>query len=410
MGLSSGALVRRVAVTGLGIVSPLGNNSSEVLDSLRVGRSGIEFRETYRDKGMRSHVAGVVNINPAEHIDRKHYRFMADTASYAYIAMQEAIADAGLTPEEIQHPNIGVVAGSGGGSTSTQIDAVDTLEKHGIRRVSPFLTTRFMSSTVSANLCTAFGIQGVNYSITSACSTSAHCIGHAAELIQFGKQDIVFAGGAEEEHWSFVMFFDAMRATSTAFNDTPETASRPYDAKRDGLVIAAGGGMLVLEEMERAKKRGAHIYGELVGYAANSDGDNMVAPSGEGAVRCMRLALNSIQAPIDYINTHGTSTPAGDIIELKAIRETFGTALPKISSTKSMSGHALGATGAHEAIYSLLMMENAFIAPSINIETLDEEAEDFPIIRQTQDAKLTRVMSNSFGFGGTNATLVFQKV
>lgn len=402
--------MRRVAVTGLGIVSPLGNTASDVTDALQSGRSGIRFRESYREKGLRSHVAGVVDIDPSEHIDRKDLRFMGDSGAYAYVAMRDAMADAGLTPTEIQDPKIGVVAGSGGGSGTTQIEAVDALEQRGIRRVSPYLTPKYMSSTVAANLSTAYSIKGVNYAITSACSTSAHCIGHAAELIQWGKQDVVFAGGGEEEHWSLVMYFDAMKATSSAFNDHPELASRPYDANRDGLVIAGGGGMIVLEDMERAKKRGAKIYAEVVGYGANSDGANMVAPSGEGAARCMRLALESNGAPVDYVNTHGTSTPAGDIVELQAIRDTFGDAMPFISSTKSMSGHSLGAAGVHEAIYSLLMMRESFVAPSINIDSLDPDAESYPIVRETREANLSRVMSNSFGFGGTNATLVFQKV
>lgn len=402
--------MRRVAITGLGIVSPLGNNKREVADSLKAGRSGIRYREAYRDHGLRSHVAGVVDIDPSEHIGRKDIRFMGATAAYAYLAMQEAVANAGLTTDEIQHPRIGVVAGSGSGSTSSGTKAVDKLRQKGIRRVSPFYAPHIMSSTVSANLCTAFGIQGTNYSITSACSTSAHCIGHAAELIQWDKQDVVFAGGGEEDDWALVMYFDAMRATSHSFNDQPEKASRPYDAGRDGFVIASGGGILVLEEMERAKQRSATIYGELVGYGATSDGADMVAPSGEGAVRCMRLATENASAPIDYINTHGTSTPAGDIVELEAIREAFNGEVPLISSTKSMSGHSLGAAGVHEAIYSLLMMDQSFIAPSINIDTPDENARSFPIVRETRDANLARVMSNSFGFGGTNATLVFQKV
>ena len=403
--------MRRVVVTGLGIVSPLGNNRAEVLQSLKEARSGIRFRESYRDRGLRSHVAGAIDLDPTKLIDRKHLRFMGGASAYAYISMREAMEDAGLGPDDIRDPRIGVVAGAGGGSTSTQMDAIETLETKGIRRVSPFYTPRIMSSTVSANLCTAFGVQGLNYSITSACSTSAHCIGHAAEQIQWGKQDIVFAGGGEEEHWTLVVYFDAMRAASTAFNDTPETASRAYDAMRDGLVIAGGGGMIVLEELEHAKKRGAHIYAEVVGYGANSDGANMVAPSGEGAVRCMRIALDGLEKPIDYMNTHGTSTPVGDIVELEAIREVFGDLMPKISSTKSLSGHAMGASGVHEAVYCLLMLKHDFIAPSANIETLDPRAEGYPIVRETiENADLATVMSNSFGFGGTNACLVFQRL
>lgn len=403
--------MRRVVVTGLGIVSCLGNDKNEVLDSLKAQRSGIRFMPEYAELGLRSHVAGKPEINLEEQIDRKLRRFMGDAAAYAYLSMREAAADAGLDESLISHPRTGLVVGSGGVSSSEIIDSVEILREKGIRKVGPYRVTRTMASSLPANLATAFSIKGVNYAITSACATSTHCIGHAMELIQWGKQDIVFAGGGEEEHWSFAMQFDAMGALSTKYNDTPESASRPYDAHRDGFVISSGAGILVLEEYEHAVKRGATIYAELTGYAANSDGADMVAPSGEGAIRCMQEALAMAGNPsIDYLNTHGTSTPAGDITELKAVKQVFGDAIPAISSTKSLTGHSLGATGVHEAIYSLLMLENGFITGSANVTELDEGAVGFPIITQNQEAELKTVMSNSFGFGGTNATLIFQSV
>ncbi len=403
---------RRVVVTGLGVVSCLGNDAAAVTDSLREGRSGIVTHQEQVDVGMRSHVAGVPRIDPAEFIDRKQLRFMGSAAAYAYISMQQAIADAGLTEQEISNERIGIIAGSGGASSSSQTEASDILREKGLRRVGPYRVTQTMGSTVSACLATPFKIKGVNYSISSACSTSAHCIGNAMEQIQMGKQDMVFAGGGEELHWSLSCLFDAMGALSTRYNETPEKASRAYDANRDGFVIAGGGGMLVVEALEHAQARGAKIYAELVGYGATSDGYDMVAPSGEGAARCMRQALATVEGPVDYINAHGTSTPAGDIQELKAVREAFEGRgnIPVIGSTKSLSGHSLGAAGVHEAIYSLLMQQNGFIAASANIEELDPEAEGLPIARERHDGvDLTRVMSNSFGFGGTNASLVFQK-
>ncbi|XOV88704.1 MAG: beta-ketoacyl-ACP synthase I [Pseudomonadota bacterium] len=403
--------MRRVVITGLGIVSPLGNNKQETLESLLGVRSGIRFQEAYKEIGMRSHVAGSVQIDAESMIDRKLYRFMGDAAAFAYIAMKEAIADAGLSEAEVSNERAGIVAGSGGASSANQVEAADILREKGLRRVGPYRVTRTMGSTVSACLATPFRIKGVNYSITSACSTSAHCIGHAAELIQLGKQDIVFAGGGEEEHWSLSSLFDAMGALSTAYNDTPATASRAYDRDRDGFVIAGGGGFLVVEEYEHAKARGAKIYAELVGYGATSDGHDMVAPSGEGGRRAMLLAKSTVDTPIDYINAHGTSTPAGDIPEVEAIRAVFGSDMPKISSTKSLSGHSLGAAGVHEAIYSLLMLENDFICPSAHIENLDPAVGDAPIVRERIDkAGLNTIMSNSFGFGGTNAVLAFRRI
>jgi 3-oxoacyl-[acyl-carrier-protein] synthase-1 len=402
---------RRVVITGLGIVSCLGNDADSVADALHEGRSGIRLREEQVDAGMRSHIAGWPEIDAAEHIDRKRLRFMGDAAAYAYISMTQAIADAGLEESDISNERTGIIAGSGGASSASQVEAADILRERGLRRVGPYRVTQTMGSTVSACLATPFHIKGVNYSISSACSTSAHCIGAGAEQIQLGKQDIIFAGGGEELHWTMSALFDAMGALSTKYNDTPERASRAYDANRDGFVIAGGGGMLVLEELEHARARGANIYAELVGYGATSDGHDMVAPSGEGAVRCMRQALATLDGPVDYINAHGTSTPAGDITELKAVREAFAGAgeVPVIGSTKSLSGHSLGAAGVQEAIYSLLMQQRGFIAASANIETLDPEAEGMPIARErVDDANLTRVMSNSFGFGGTNASLVFQ--
>jgi len=402
---------RRVVITGLGIVSCLGNDADSVADALYRGRSGIRRRQEQADAGMRSQVAGAPEIEASEHIDRKRLRFMGDAAAFAYIAMDAAIADAGLEEGDISNERTGIIAGSGGASSASQVEAADILRERGLRRIGPYRVTQTMGSTVSACLATPFRIKGVNYSISSACSTSAHCIGAGAEQIQLGKQDIVFAGGGEELHWTMSSLFDAMGALSTKYNETPERASRAYDADRDGFVIAGGGGMLVLEELEHARARGARIYAEVVGYGATSDGHDMVAPSGEGAVRCMRQALATVEGPVDYINAHGTSTPAGDLTELKAVREAFESAgeVPVISSTKSLSGHSLGAAGVQEAIYSLLMQQRGFIAASANIETLDPEAEGLPIARERVDgASLTRVMSNSFGFGGTNASLVFQ--
>jgi 3-oxoacyl-[acyl-carrier-protein] synthase-1 len=402
--------MRRVVITGIGIVSSIGNNKKEVANSLREGRSGIEYIPEYRELGFRSQVAGTLNINPEELIDRKLYRFMGDSAAYNYIAMQEAVEDSGLSEDMVSNERTGLIAGSGGASTQNVALAVDTLREKGIRRVGPYMVPRTMSSTNSACLATPFKIRGVNYSISSACSTSAHCIGNASELIQFGKQDIVFAGGGEELHWTLTLMFDAMGALSSKYNDVPETASRPYDATRDGFVIAGGGGMVVLEELEHARARGAKIYAELVGYGATSDGYDMVQPSGEGAVRCMQQAMSTVQEPIDYINAHGTSTPVGDMRELEAVRSVFGANIPKINSTKSLSGHSLGAAGVHEAIYSLLMMQEDFLCASANINELDPAGADFPIIRERIDnAGVNVMMSNSFGFGGTNATLVLRR-
>ena len=407
-------MVSRVVVTGMGIVSCLGNDLLEVTQSLRDGRSGISQCQQHIDAGMRSHIAGTPKITLGEHIDRKQWRFMGDAAGFAYLSMVQAIEDAGLTPEQVSHPRTGIIAGSGGASSASQVEAADILRDRGLRRVGPYRVTQTMGSTVSACLATPFKIKGVNYSISSACSTSAHCIGNGMEQIQLGKQDVVFAGGGEELHWTLSCLFDAMGALSTQYNDTPEKASRAYDANRDGFVIAGGGGMVVLESLEHAQARGAKIYAELVGYGATSDGFDMVAPSGEGAVRCMQQAMSTVDGPIDYINAHGTSTPAGDMQELKAVREVFGKmgdAGPWIGSTKSLSGHSLGAAGVQESIYSLLMMEHHFIAASANIDDLDDGAEGMNIIRQRVDNKpLERIMSNSFGFGGTNATLVFQRM
>jgi len=402
--------VRRVVVTGIGIVSSIGNNKQEVLQSLRDGRSGIRFSEKYAELGFRSHVEGTIEIDTEAMIDRKLRRFMGDAAAYNYIAMKEALEDAGLAEDEISDPRIGIIVGSGGASHENTVLTADILREKGIRRVGPYMVTKTMGSTVSANLATAYKIKGVNYSISSACSTSAHCIGNAMELIQLGKQDMVFAGGGEEVGWASSAMFDAMGALSSKYNESPEKASRAFDAERDGFVISGGGGLMVLEELEHAKARGAKIYCELVGYGATSDGYDMVAPSGEGAVRCMKLALDTVDGDIDYINAHGTSTPAGDIPELRAMREVFGDKLPPISSTKSLTGHALGAAGVNEAIYSVLMMEAGFLCISANIDKLDPEAEDFPIIRERKDnVQIDRVLSNSFGFGGTNASLAFQR-
>jgi 3-oxoacyl-[acyl-carrier-protein] synthase-1 len=404
--------MKRVVITGMGIVSCLGNNKAAVLEALQTGRSGIRFREDYKELGFRSQVAGTIDIDFAALIDRKQLRFMGDAAAYTYLAMQEAIADSGLSESEVSNPRAGIIAGSGGASSANLIEAADILRNKGLKRVGPYRVTQTMSSTVSACVATPFKIKGVNYSISSACATSAHCIGNGMELIQSGKQDIVFAGGGEEEHWTLSCLFDAMGALSSKYNDTPTQASRPYDANRDGFVISGGGGIVVLEELEHAKARGAHIYAEVVGYGATSDGYDMVAPSGEGAIRCMQQALATVDGPIDYINSHGTSTPAGDIQELNAMKAVFaGKTVPAISSTKSLAGHSLGATGVHEAIYSLLMMQHNFIAASANIETLDAAAEGMPIARTLQqNVTLNRILSNSFGFGGTNASLVFQRV
>ena len=401
--------MRRVVVTGYGIVSSLGNNRDEVTESLREGRSGLKFNPTYAERGMRSQVSGRPSLDLEAAIDRRTLRFMGDAAAYAWLSMKQAIEHAGLTPEQVSNPRSGLVAGSGGASSFNQVWAADTLRAKGIKRVGPFMVTRTMGSTVSACLATPFGIKGVNYSITSACATSAHCIGHAAQLIAWGQQDVVFAGGGEEESWELSLLFDAMGAMSSGFNDQAERASRAFDVSRDGFVIAGGGGMLVLESLEHAQARGATILAELVGFGATSDGHDMVAPSGEGAVRCMQQALTTVKTPVDYINAHGTSTPVGDMAELKAVREVFGDAVPAISSTKSLSGHSLGAAGVQEAIYCLLMMEGGFAAASANIENLDPLAEGLPILLQRRDAPLTTVMSNSFGFGGTNATLVFSR-
>lgn len=402
--------MKRVVVTGMGIVSCLGNDQSSVLEALQQGRSGIRFQEIYAEMGLRSHIAGNIEINLAEHIDRKVLRFMGDAAAFSYIAMEQAIADSGLDDTDVSNERTGIIMGSGGASSNNQVAAVDILRAKGVKRIGPYRVTQTMGSTVSACLATPFKIKGVNYSISSACATSAHCIGNAMELIQLGKQDVVFAGGGEEEHWSMTCLFDAMGALSTGYNDKPTQASRAYDAKRDGFVIGGGGGCLVLEEYEHAKARGAKIYAEVVGYGATSDGYDMVAPSGEGAARCMRQAMSDLNGPIDYINAHGTSTPVGDIAELKAIKEVFGDNIPAISSTKSLTGHSLGATGVQEAVYSLLMMENDFICASANIDTLDDAAEGVPIALEKQAATLNRVLSNSFGFGGTNSSLVFEKL
>ncbi len=401
--------MKRVVITGLGIVSSIGNNADEVLASLKEGKSGISHAESFAEQGLRSQVWGKPTLETKDHIDRKAIRFMGDAAGYAYVAMDQAIKDAKLTEEQISNVRTGIVAGSGGASSENIVASTDTLRNRGIRRVGPYAVPKTMGSTVSACLATPFKIKGVNYSISSACATSAHCIGNAMELIQLGKQDVVFAGGGEEVHWSLAMMFDGMGALSAGRNDTPELASRTYDADRDGFVISGGGGMVVVEELEHALARGAHIYAELVGYGATSDGYDMVAPSGEGAVRCMQQAMQGVEGKVDYLNTHGTSTPVGDVKELGAIQELFGEDSPAISATKAMTGHALGAAGVHEAIYSILMMENNFVAPSINVDNLDEQAKGLDIVTEKRDAELDLIMSNSFGFGGTNATLVMKK-
>lgn len=394
----------------MGIVSCLGNDTQTVSASLRGLRPGIRFVPESAQMGLRSQVAGVPEIDLESQIDRKLKRFMGDAAAYSYIAMRDALADAGLSNEQVRDPRIGVIAGSGGGSPHWQIETGDLLRNRGVRKVGPYMVPRTMCSTVSAALATAYGIRGVSYSISAACATSAHCIGAAADMIRHGMQDVVLAGGGEEVHWGMTSQFDAMGALSTHHNDTPQTSSRPYDVGRDGFVIAGGGGMLVLEDYEHAKARGARIHAELVGYGVTSDGVDMVAPSGEGAVRCMQMALEGVDIPIDYLNTHGTSTPLGDIVELESVREAFAGNVPPLSSTKALSGHSLGAASVHEAIYCLLMMRDGFMAGSANIEQLDPRAEGFPILRESRDAELRTVMSNSFGFGGTNGTLVFRRM
>lgn len=401
--------MRRAVITGIGIVSSIGNNQDEVTESLREGRSGITFSEQFAEKGLRSQVWGNIEIDFSEHIDRKAMRFMGDAAAYAYIAMQQAVVDSGLTEEQVSNPRTGIIAGSGGASSSNQVSSADILRAKGVKRMGPYMVTRCMGSTVSACLATPFKIKGINYSISSACATSAHCIGNALEMIQLNKQDVVFAGGGEELDWTLSSQFDAMGALSSNFNGDPSVASRTYCSNRDGFVSSGGGSMVVVEELEHALARGATIYAELTGYGATSDGYDMVAPSGEGAVRCMEMAMQNVDAPIDYLNTHGTSTPVGDVQELKAIKQVFADASPAISATKSLTGHALGAAGSNEAIYSLLMMKHGFIAPSINIESLDAEAEGLDIVTETREQQLNTIMSNSFGFGGTNATLVMSR-
>ncbi|MBY5979919.1 beta-ketoacyl-ACP synthase I [Ferrimonas balearica] len=406
--------MKRAVITGIGVISSIGNNAEEVTAALKAGKSGLSYSEQFEEMGLRSRVWGDLKINPAEHIDRKVLRFMGDAAAYAYLSMEQAIADSGLGEDQVSNERTGIIVGTGGASSLNQVEAADTLRSKGVRRIGPYLVPRIMSSTASACLATPFKIKGVNYSISSACATSAHCIGNAVEQIQLGKQDVVFAGGSEELHWTLAMGFDGMGALSTKYNDDPTKASRTYDADRDGFVISGGGGIVVVEELEHALARGAKIYAEIVGYGANSDGYDMVAPSGEGAVRCMKQAL--IQAaeagagPVEYLNTHGTSTPVGDTRELGAIRETFGDNTPMISATKAMTGHALGAAGVHEAIYSLLMLEHGFVAPSINVDNLDPDAEGMSIVTECQEKALSTVMSNSFGFGGTNASLIFRKL
>ncbi len=402
--------MRRVVVTGMGIVSCIGNSPAEVTQSLKDGKSGIVHAAKYAEMGFRSHVHGQPNIDLEASIDRRLLRFMGDGAAYNYIAMQQAIADAGLEEKDVSNERSGLIMGSGGPSTKNLLESFDVSREKGPKRIGPYMVPRCMSSTNSATLATPFKIKGVNYSITSACATSAHCIGNAAELIQWGKQDVMFAGGGEELDWTLTVLFDAMGALSSKYNHEPTKASRAYDSNRDGFVIAGGGGVLVLEELEHAKARGAKIYAELTGYGATSDGYDMVAPSGEGAKRCMQQAIATLRGPVDYINTHGTSTPVGDVAELQAMREVFGTNAPKFSSTKSLTGHSLGATGVQEAIYSLLMMQNNFIAASANVETPDPEVGDMPLVtKRLDDVRLDNVLSNSFGFGGTNSTLAFSR-
>ena len=403
--------MKRVAITGIGIVSCLGNNQSEVYESLINTKSGISFSEEYKKFNFKSQICGIPNIKFEDHIDRKFIRFMGDGSAYSYIAMKEAVTDSGLEEKDISNELTGIIMGSGGPSVKNVVHAIDSTRESSPKKMGPFVVPRTMASTVSATLAVPFKIKGVNYSISSACATSGHCIGNAMELIQFGKQKIVFAGGGEEIHWAMSSMFDAMTALSSKYNDSPKTASRPYDKTRDGFVIAGGAGVLVLEELEHAKARGAKIYAELTGYGATSDGYDMVAPSGEGAVRCMKMALSTVKNKIDYLNTHGTSTPVGDITELKAVREVFEESIPKISSTKSLTGHPLGAASVHEAIYCLIMMKNNFIAASANITEMDDEAKNFPVVTKVEkNVTLNSVMSNSFGFGGTNATLIFEKI
>ncbi len=402
--------MKRVVVTGMGITSCIGNDIATVLNSLKTGKSGITYNASYEEQKFRSLVSGSIDMDLSDHIDRKTLRFMGDAAGFAHVAMNKAIADSGLTDAEVSNERTGLIMGSGGASTRSVVESADIIRSRGVKRAGPYRVTQTMGSTASACLATPFKIKGVNYSISSACATSAHCIGNAMELIQLGKQDVVFAGGGEEEHWTLTGLFDAMGALSTKYNDTPDQASRPYDADRDGFVIAGGGGCLVIESLDHALARGAKIYGELVGYGATSDGYDMVAPSGEGAARCMRQAMaTSGDSPIDYINSHGTSTPVGDMAELKAVNEVFGANTPAISSTKSLTGHSLGATGVQEAIYSLLMMKHNFISASANIKTLDDAAKSMDIVSEARDATLNKIMSNSFGFGGTNATLIFNR-
>lgn len=402
--------MKRVVITGMGVVSSLGNNIADVTQSLKDGKSGIQFCEDYAELGMRSQIAGRVAIDAKEMIDRKHLRFMADAAIYSYISMQQAIENAGLELDQLKDPKVGLITGSGGGSPANNILAAEIAKERGVKRVGPYAVPKTMGSTTSACLSTMFGIQGTSYSISSACSTSAHCIGHAADLIRAGRHHTVIAGGGEEEHWTMSILFDAMGAMSSKYNDTPTEASRTYDANRDGFVIAGGGGILVLEEYEHAVARGANIIAEVVGFGATSDGFDMVAPSGEGAVRCMQQALETVEGSVDYVNTHGTSTPVGDVKELEALKQVFGDEMPYIGATKSLSGHALGAAGVHEAIYSLIMMQEQFLAASANIKDLDPAAEGLPILRENKQIQTKTMMSNSFGFGGTNATLVFQAV
>ncbi len=402
--------MRRVVITGMGLISPLGNSLKEALSSLQEGRSGIRFQPEYRELGLRSQVGAFVDLQPKDHIDKKILRFMGKAAAYAYLAMGQAIDDAGLPAELVSHPRTGLIIGSGGTSAENVVLTADVMRNRGLKRLSPFMVPRTMSSTVSACLSSPYKIQGTCYAISSACATGSHCIGSAMEQIQLGKQDIIFAGGSDEEHWTQTSMFDAMGALSTRYNDRPQAASRPYDIDRDGFVVANGAGVVVVEELEHARKRGAEIYGELVGYGATADGYEMVAPSGEGAERCMKLALQNIRDSIDYINAHGTSTPIGDMVELRAIGNTFGTDIPAISSTKSLSGHSLGAAGVHEAIYSLLMLKHNFIAGTANIDKLDPEAREMNIVRTAREAQLQVVMSNSYGFGGTNGCLIFKKI
>ena len=402
--------MKRVVITGLGIVSSIGNNRAEVTESLKTGKSGIEYCEKYAELGFRSHIHGPIRLNLDELINRKLRRFMGDGAAFTYLAMKEAIEVSGLDGDQISNPRVGLISGSGGGSNQNLVEAVDIMRSKGARKVGPTMVPRIMASTTSACLSVAYKIKGVNYSISSACATSAHCIGNAYEIIQAGNQDIIFAGGGDEVHWTSTLLFDSMGALSSTYNETPEIASRPYDANRDGFVISGGGGMLVLEELEHALQRNAYIYAEMVGYGATSDGEDMVKPSGEGAMRCMQQAISTVDTSIDYINTHATSTPAGDIAELNAVKEVFGKNSPRISGTKSLTGHGLGAAGANEAIYSLLMMENDFISASANVSELDEDATGMRIVTEREDdAGLNTIMSNSFGFGGTNATLVFRR-